>query len=982
MTEPNPQATSQAAILMPALVEEAFDYLVPEGTREGALVEATLASRALVGVVWKEGVAGPQSPVASKEGHTRAIPLPLQGGGWVGVDAQDSPHACAIHHRQGFDGQGAHPAPPQGGSNAEPAPNVKKPFTLKVVTRVIDDIPPLKPEFRAWIDWVSNFTLAPKGAVLSLCGLAHAAKTTRKKFAAPEFTVTLPTLTAGQQTVVDALKEKGSKKPTLLDGVTGSGKTEVYFHLIADAMNISASRVDGGLTPKPLASHAARPSGYAGYEHASVLALRSASEPAGQGSVSMASEGDKVPFNQILVLLPEIALTHQWLERFEKTFGAAPVVWHSRMTPAAKARAWQAVARGEAPIVVGARSALFLPFRNLKRIIVDEEHDPSYKQEEGVLYHARDMAVARAHFEQTPILLVSATPSLETMENVRDGKYDVAKLPERFGAAGLPSVTLVDMRINTPERGSFIAPSVKTAMLETLARGEQVLFFMNRRGYAPLLLCRTCGHRFQCGNCSAWLVVHGGRAPSGDVGVRSASEPLAAGASEAKGTRSPSKSHLACHHCGHKEAMPKACPSCNAEADKLAPCGPGVERIAQEIKEMFVGDEEVRVDIPPPLGGRLGGGLDETQPLPISAPPQPSPYGGGSLVAAKTLPLPSTLNFARELRKNLTEAEKKLWRLLRHEQMGKRFRKQHPIGNYVADFACLEPKLIIELDGGQHNDLEAMAYDAARTAFFETQGFRVLRFWNHEVLNNREGVFQKIHTSMNSLTHPHPNPPPLGEGTPRIVTLSSDEAIAADTWASIEAGEVDILVGTQMVAKGHHFPRLTLVVVVDADVGLDGADLRAGERSYQLLHQLGGRAGRGDLAGTVLVQTYCPEHPVMKALVAHDRNRLMALEAKERKLGGWPPFGQLAAILLDGVDEAKVRAAGQMLARTAPDDARITVLGPAPAPLSKLRGQYRYRILIKAKKTIGLQATLRAWLKDKKFSGVRIKVDVNPYYFL
>lgn len=222
-----------------------------------------------------------------------------------------------------------------------------------------------------------------------------------------------------------------------------------------------------------------------------------------------------------------------------------------------------------------------------------------------------------------------------------------------------------------------------------------------------------------------------------------------------------------------------------------------------------------------------------------------------------------------------------------------------------------------------------------------------------------------------------------GEASPpSIVLLSSDESIPPETWAAIEAGEIDILIGTQMVAKGHHFPRLTLVVVVDADVGLDGADLRAGERSFQLLHQLGGRAGRGNLAGTVLVQTYAPEHPVMKALVAHDRNRLMALEAKERKAGGWPPFGQLAAILLDGVDEATVRAAGQILARTAPNDARLKILGPAPAPLSKLRGQYRYRLLVKATAGIHLQRTLRGWLSGQKFSGVRIKVDVNPYYFL
>jgi primosomal protein N' (replication factor Y) len=240
--------------------------------------------------------------------------------------------------------------------------------------------------------------------------------------------------------------------------------------------------------------------------------------------------------------------------------------------------------------------------------------------------------------------------------------------------------------------------------------------------------------------------------------------------------------------------------------------------------------------------------------------------------------------------------------------------------------------------------------------------------------------------------------PPEGEGTasaqhsasnpqspipsPSIVTLSSDEAIAAETWAAIEKGEVDIIIGTQLVAKGHHFPRLTTVVVVDADVGLSGADLRAGERSYQLLHQLGGRAGRGELAGTVLVQTYLPEHPVMQALAAHDRNRLMSLEARERKAGGWPPFGQLAAIVLDGADEAKVRAAGQALARSAPTDARLKVLGPAVAPMSKLRGQYRYRLLVKAEKGINLQRTLRAWLGEQKFSGVRMKVDVNPYYFL
>lgn len=754
MTEQNPQPPSRASVLMPALVEGAFDYLVPEGTPDGALVEARLAGRPLIGAVWKK-------EVISEDAAVYLAPYPA-GGNDLMAAAKQIPLS-----------------------------------RLKPITRVIDSLPPLTPEFRWWLDWVSEFTLAPKGAVLSLCGLAHAAKTTKKPQAVQQFTVTLPTLTADQQAVADTLSEmvrqgnpspnirgrdgrlptpdgerippQQSLKPILLDGVTGSGKTEVYFHAIALAIMNS-------VVPPPLETGAA--------------------------------------CNQILVLLPEIALTHQWLERFKKTFGATPVMWHSRMTAAAKARAWQAIARGDVQVVVGARSALFLPFANLRLIIVDEEHDPSYKQEDGVLYHARDMAVMRAHCERIPIILASATPSLETLENVREGKYRALHLSERFGAAGLPVVRLVDMRSTQPECGDFISPIVKQAMLETLARGEQVLFFLNRRGYAPLLLCRGCGHRFQCRNCSAWLVVHGGKS------IEDGLTPYATSA-----THTRPKAILSCHHCGHKEPMPKSCQYCGALADKLAPCGPGVERIVEEVMAIFTSHQS-------------------------------------SVISEESAAL--------------------------HMQFA----------------------------------------------------------------------------------------------SPRLALLSSDESIPPQTWAAIEAGEIDIIVGTQMVAKGHHFPRLTLVVVVDADVGLDGADLRAGERSYQLLHQLGGRAGRGELTGTVLVQTYAPEHPVMQALVAHDREQLMALEAQERKAGGWPPFGQLAAILLDGADEAKVRSAGQTLARTAPEDARLRVLGPAPAPLSKLRGQYRYRLLVKARTGIHLQRTMRGWLAGHKFPGVRIKVDVNPYYFL
>ena len=758
--DPISQATISAPVLMPALVPEPFNYLVPEGVVPGSLVEAPLAGRKLIGVVWGDLL----------DGGSALITHALRDG---------SPAATR--------------------SDQLPVKEQKK-FKLKPVERVLD-LPPFKQSFRRWLEWISDFTLAPKGAVLSLCGLTYAAKTPKKALPPQQFTVQMPTLTEAQEKIAHQLLD-GTLIPTLVDGVTGSGKTEVYFHAIAEVLS------GGGITPtSPDACAAAQ-------NEVDISTIVAAAER-GEGK------------GQVLVLLPEITLTHQWLARFEKTFGAKPVVWHSRMTPVAKARAWQAVARGEVQVVVGARSSLFLPFANLKLIIVDEEHDPSYKQEDGVLYHARDMAVVRARFEQIPVVLASATPSLETLENVKAGKYRSLTLPERFGSAGLPTVSLIDMRNDPPERGDFLSPTVKKRMLETLGRGEQVLLFLNRRGYAPLLLCRTCGHRFECKNCSAWLVVHGGKSFGGgttltppDAAQQLGMEPYAA--------KKMGRASLNCHHCGHHEPMPQKCPSCSADAAMLAPCGPGVERIAEEVRAMFALNDAA---------------------------------GAGS-------PSATQLDQASE-------------------------------------------------------------------------------FFN-----------------------------------PSIAVLSSDEAIDGETWEQIEQGKMDIIVGTQMVAKGHHFPRLTFVAVVDADVGLSGADLRAGERTYQMLHQLGGRAGRGELAGTVVIQTYMPDHPVMSALVAHNRDQLMALEARERKIGGWPPFGQLAAILLDGVDETKVKQAGMALVRSAPQDARLTILGPAAAPLSKLRGQFRYRILVKAKSGIHLQRTLKNWLEGQKFSGVRIKIDVNPYYFL
>lgn len=683
-------------MLLPALFDGPLDYRVPANAAPGSIVTTKLAGRNLTGVLW-DGAPDPSIP----------------------------------------------------------------PAKIKPVTALLD-LPPLPQPMRRWLDWMADYTLAPRGMVLALCGLSHAVKTTRTRYNVSRYVPQLPTLTAQQQEAVDVLLNSSppvgeAEKPILLDGVTGSGKTEVYFHAIAQQL------------------------------------------AAGK---------------QVLVLLPEIALTHQWLERFEKQFGAPPALWHSHATPATRSKIWQAVARNEAKIVVGARSALFLPFADLGLIVVDEEHDPSYKQDEGVQYHARDMAVARARFCNTHILLVSATPSLETLLNVQDGKYRVVHLPSRFGAAGMPEVALVDMRAHPPERGSFLSPRIITELAATLARGEQALLFLNRRGYAPLLLCRGCGHRFQCSNCSAWLVVHG------------------------KNTR------LECHHCGHREPMPKACPNCEAPAEKLAACGPGVERIAEEVRALF-----------------------------------PSIFS-----------IPSVVPQLREPPRQR---------------------------------------------GQERSDLGGGA------------------------------------------------PPFTPEGhTINLAVLSSDESIASDTWAAIEQGEIDLLVGTQMVAKGHHFPRLTFVAVVDADVGLQGADLRAGERTFQLLHQLGGRAGRGEAPGKVLIQTTQPQHPIMKALCDHDRDAVMTLEADLRRQGGWPPYGQLAAIILDGPNDADVRRFGQELARLAPQDARLRVLGPAPAPLSRLRGQYRYRLLVKAAPGLHLQKTLRAWLKPLKSKTVRLTVDVNPYYFM
>jgi primosomal protein N' (replication factor Y) len=430
--------------------------------------------------------------------------------------------------------------------------------------------------------------------------------------------------------------------------------------------------------------------------------------------------------------------------------------------------------------VVGARSALFLPFPDLGLIVVDEEHETAFKQEDGVVYHARDMAVVRARLSAAPAVLVSATPSLETLANVEAGRYRHLTLEARHGGATLPAVTTLDLRDHQPPRGRFLAEPLVEAIRQTIAQGEQAMLFLNRRGYAPLTLCRACGHRIQCPNCTAWLVEHRARR------------------------------QLACHHCGHTEPIPPLCPVCEAE-DSLVPIGPGVERITEEAAALFP-----------------------------------------------------------------------------------------------------EARLLV------------MASD----------------------------------------TMPGPN-------------------AAAAAAASIAARQVDLIIGTQIVAKGWHFPHLTLVGVVDADLGLAGGDLRAAERTVQLLHQVGGRAGRAEAPGRVILQTFSPEHPVMQALVGGDLRAFMAQESAARRPGGWPPHGRLAALIVSADDAQAADAAARDLGRAAPHGDGVTVLGPAPAPLAILRGRHRRRLLLKARRDVAVQPLLRDWLAQVKIGrGVRVDVDVDPVSFL
>ncbi len=725
-----PMARRVVDVLMPVAVDQAYSYRVPEGlaVAPGDIVAAPLGARTALGVVWAENTA----PSPRLDNRLRDIKDKL-------------------------------------------------------------DLPPLKPELRRFVDWVADYTVSSRGMVLRMClrrgenlgparerlgvrlvGPPPARMTTARERvlrlladgmarakgeAAQEAgvsvgaidalvdegtleTVVLPSglvakppdpdhrvpdFTDAQRAAAERLRAtvaKGGYSVTLVDGVTGSGKTEVYFEAVAEILRRG---------------------------------------------------------RQALILMPEIALTAQFLDRFSARFGTPPAEWHSQLAPRRRARTWSAVAAGELKVVAGARSALFLPYADLGLIVVDEEHDPAYKQEDGVRYHARDMAVVRAREAKVPIVLASATPSVETEVNVRRGRYARLHLPERFGGTHLPAIEAIDLRHEGPPRGRFIAPRLAQAVKIALERREQALLFLNRRGFAPLTLCNACGHRLACPNCDAWLVDHRFRR------------------------------RLVCHHCGFSMPPPEQCPKCQAK-DSLVAVGPGVERLQQEAAALFP-DSRILV-----------------------------------------------------LSSDLVESIE---------------------------------RLRAELD-------------------------------------------------------------------------------------DVAEGRFDIVIGTQLVAKGHHFPKLNLVGVVDADLGLSNGDPRAAERTFQLLHQVVGRAGREEGRGYGLLQTHQPDHPVMRALIAHDREAFYAAEIALREKAGYPPFGRLASVIVSGADRHAAESHARKIAAAAPRSAAVRILGPAEAPLALVRGRYRFRLLAKSPRNFDLSGYLRQWLSRAPSAkgSLKCEIDIDPQSFL
>lgn len=726
--QPPPQALDRAAVLFPLPLPEPFDYAAPAalGLQPGQHVIAPIGPRHVTGVVWK-----------------------------------------VSHNESG-------------------AGNLK---------RILEVLPglPLPESTRRFVDWTARYVTAPPGLILKMVvrsqeGLREAPM---RLVYAPSGTAVGKLTDARAKVLAEAAREPDT--PGALARRAGVGAS-VLKGLIETGALVGIARPEDAPFPEPDLSLSGRPLSAA--QEAAAAALKKAVDAGGYQAVlldgvtgsgktevyleAVAAALAADPTAQVLVLLPEIALTQAVMARFTERFGTPPVEWHSAITQRARRRAWREVAEGRARLVAGARSALFLPYPNLKLIVVDEEHDGSYKQDDGVAYQARDLAVVRAKLTEAAVVLASATPSLETLVNAQAGRYRHVVLPARHGVAVLPDVELIDMRLDPPERGKWLSPKLTLAAAEALSRGEQALFYMNRRGYAPLTLCRACGHRMQTPDSQSWLVEH------------------------------RYTGRLVCHLTGFSMPKPKACPECLAP-DSFVAIGPGVERVEEEARELFPG---ARVEV------------------------------------------------------------------------------------FSSDTA------------------------------------------------------------------------PTGDAVRVLV-----ERMAA--------GDIDILIGTQIVAKGHNFPRLTCVGVVDADLGLKGGDLRAGERTFQLLSQVAGRAGRADRPGRALIQTYDPDHDAMQALTRHDRDGFLAVEAAMREAAGMPPYGRLAALIIAAPTEQGANLAAEALAQALPNAEGIDVWGPAPAPLTLIRGMHRRRFLARAERSIDLSGFMAAWVgRVKLASAVRVQVDVDPYSFL
>ena len=591
---------------------------------------------------------------------------------------------------------------------------------------------PLNKQNRDFIDWVSNYTMNNLGSTLKLCLSIKQTFKKKKIEKIKEQFLNLPSekplLTKEQLNAKKYIFNKINDKKfstIVIDGVAGSGKTEVYFEAIGKCL---------------------------------------------------------MEKKQVLVLLPEISMTTQWFDRFKKKFKTNPLLWHSDIKGNEKIKIWKSILEDNVNIVVGARSSLFLPFKNLGLIIIDEEHDQSFKQEEGIIYNARDMAVVRAKISNIPIILCSATLSIETKLNVLERKYDVVKLKQAYGEAGLPEVKIIDLGKNPPEKGMWLADEVHRELKKTIESGNQALFFLNRRGFAPYVFCNSCYKRILCPNCDVGLVFH------------------------------KKIDNLICHHCGYKSLLEnnkKICKESEKKCD-LFLYGPGVEKIYEEIKNK---NKNLNIEI------------------------------------------------------------------LTSDEMQKK-----------------------------------------------GKGETILRKFERE--------------------------------------------------------EINVIIGTQILAKGHHFPKLTLVVIVDADFGFIGGDLRAAEKTFQLLMQVSGRSGRSRLSGKVLIQSTMADNPILKKIKEFDLNGFFLEELNIRKESGLPPFKKLCSLMLISKNEKKLNDFCRKMKVNIEPSNEFEVLGPAPPFISYVRGKYRKRFIIRCAKNKNIQKFVSIWLKKLQTPfDLKVSIDIDPYNF-